>query len=88
MSDAAIKTKAIPKYRSFLLHALYVAIVIGVLDLTGHYSFLLFHTTAEMFIAAVGFIIFMLVWNTRHYVSDSCNERGNRYWARVGNRAI
>jgi hypothetical protein len=70
MSDAAFETQAIPKYRSFLFNALYVAIVLGVLDLTGHYSFLLFHTTAEMFIAVVGFIIFMLAWNTRHYVDD------------------
>ena len=70
MSDTAIQTKTVPKYRSILLNVLFFAAILGILELTGHYSFLLFHTTAEMFIAVVGFIIFMLAWNTRRYVDD------------------
>jgi PAS domain S-box-containing protein len=53
------------------------ALVLGGLYLTSLYSYLLFHTIAEVFSAAVAMAIFMLVWNVRRSL-------GNTYLLFVG----
>ncbi len=43
--------------------------VIG-LYLTSLHSYLLFHTLAEMFSVVVAFSVFVIAWNSRHYVTN------------------
>jgi len=47
------------------------ALVLGGLYLTSLYSYLLFHTLAEVFSAAVALAIFMLVWNVRRSLDNA-----------------
>ena len=47
------------------------ALVLGGLYLTGLYSFLFFHTLAEVFSVAVALAIFMLVWNVRRSLGNN-----------------
>lgn len=54
-----------------ILHALVGALVLAGLYLTSLYSYLLFHTLAEMFSIVIAVGIFMLGWNTRHYVTNN-----------------
>ena len=44
--------------------------VIG-LYLTSRHSYLLFHTLAELFSVVVAFSIFVIAWNSRHYITNS-----------------
>ncbi|HAS53209.1 MAG: hypothetical protein A2X56_06355 [Nitrospirae bacterium GWC2_57_13] len=44
---------------------------LGLLYLTSLYSFLLFHSIAEIFSAVVAFGIFMLIWNARDFLDSS-----------------
>ena len=47
------------------------ALVLGGLYLTSLYNYLLFHSLAEVFSAAVALAIFMLVWNVRRSLSNN-----------------
>jgi hypothetical protein len=51
--------------------ALIWALVLGILYLTKHYNFLLFHAMAEMFSIAVAGAIFILIWNVRRSLDNS-----------------
>jgi PAS domain S-box-containing protein len=59
------------------LEAVMWAFVLGGLYLTSLYSYVLFHTLAEVFSVAVALAIFMLVWNVRRSL-------GNNYLLFVG----
>lgn len=48
-----------------------VFIVLGLLYLTSTYSFLLFHSIAEIFSVVVAFGIFMLAWNSRRFLDNN-----------------
>jgi hypothetical protein len=39
--------------------------------LSSHYSYLLFHSAAELFSIIVGFIIFIITWNSRRQISNN-----------------
>ena len=58
------------KTRSYIL-ILIGALVLGGLVLTSLYSYLLFHTLAEMFSIVVAGAIFMLVWNARRWLDNT-----------------
>jgi formate hydrogenlyase transcriptional activator len=58
------------KQRTYL-EAVIWAFVLGGLYLTSLYSYLLFHTLAEVFSAAVALAIFMLVWNVRRSMDNA-----------------
>jgi len=47
------------------------ALVLGALYMTSLYSYLLFHTFAEIFSTAVAFAIFLLLWNVRRSMDNS-----------------
>jgi formate hydrogenlyase transcriptional activator len=47
------------------------ALVLGALYLTSLYSYLLFHTFAEIFSTAVALAIFLLLWNVRRSMDNS-----------------
>ncbi|RJR18307.1 MAG: PAS domain S-box protein, partial [Desulfobacteraceae bacterium] len=47
------------------------AVVLGGLYLTTLFSYLLFHTLAEVFSSAVGVAIFMLIWNVRRSLDNN-----------------
>ncbi|MFH0726928.1 MAG: MASE3 domain-containing protein [Pseudomonadota bacterium] len=47
------------------------AVVLG-LYLSSRYSYLLFHSLIELITIAVAFTFFMLTWNTRRYLTNSC----------------
>ncbi len=54
----------------------YVTILLGTLALLGlyltsRYSYLLFHSLAEIFAVVVAFGIFVLTWNTRRFIDNS-----------------
>jgi PAS domain S-box-containing protein len=57
--------------------ALIWAAIIAVLILLSSYSFLLFHSFAEIFSIVIAFAIFTLVWNSRHII-------GNHYLLFIG----
>jgi hypothetical protein len=48
-----------------------VFIVFGLLYLTSRYSYLLFHSIAEIFSVVVAFGIFMLAWNSRRFLDNN-----------------
>ena len=55
---------------NFYVSVLIWAAVLGALYLTDLYSYLLFHTLAEMFSVAVAVAIFILVWNVRRSLDN------------------
>ena len=63
--------KKIEQYEKTLMHFLIGALVLFGLYLTSLYSYLLFHSLAEVFSVAVAFAIFMLVWNARRFIGNS-----------------
>jgi len=56
------------KYRSSLI---VFALILLLIYLTNFYSFLLFHTIAELFSIVIAFGIFMIGWNTRKNIESS-----------------
>ncbi len=48
----------------------YVAVLTGLYFLE-HHSFLLFHTVVELFSVCVAGAIFMIVWNSRHFIQNN-----------------
>lgn len=56
------------KYRSSLI---VFALILFLIYLTHFYSFLLFHTIAEIFSVVIAFGIFMIGWNTRKNIESS-----------------
>ncbi len=46
-------------------------LALAALYLASRYSYLLFHTTAEVFSVVIGFILLALVWNTRHWMNNN-----------------
>jgi hypothetical protein len=48
-----------------------VIVVLGLLYLTSTYSYLLFHSIAEIFSVVVAFGIFMLAWNSRRFLDNN-----------------
>ncbi len=48
-----------------------VFIILGLLYLTSLYSYLLFHSIAEIFSVVVAFGIFMLAWNSRRFLDNN-----------------
>ena len=63
--------KKIEQYEKTLMQFLIGALVLFGLYLTSLYSYLLFHSLAEVFSVAVAFAIFMLVWNARRFIGNS-----------------
>lgn len=49
---------------------LLIGLVLLILALLSQYSYLLFHTLAELIPIAIGFSIFIIVWNTRQRITD------------------
>lgn len=48
-----------------------IFIILGLLYLTSLYSYLLFHSIAEIFSVVVAFGIFMLAWNSRRFLDNN-----------------
>jgi hypothetical protein len=48
-----------------------IFIILGLLYLTSQYSYLLFHSLAEIFSVVVAFGIFMLAWNSRRFLDNN-----------------
>jgi hypothetical protein len=48
-----------------------VFVVLGLLYFTSTYSYLLFHSIAEIFSVVVAFGIFMLAWNSRRFLDNN-----------------
>jgi hypothetical protein len=48
-----------------------IFIILGLLYLTSQYSYLLFHSIAEIFSVVVAFGIFMLAWNSRRFLDNN-----------------
>jgi len=63
-----IKLKDLKKYFSFIIIPIFI--IIGLI-LISKYSFLLFHSIAELFSAVVAFGIFIIAWNSRHYLGNN-----------------
>jgi len=55
------------KYKSTLL---YVLALFGIY-LTSLYSYLLFHTLAELFSITIAFCIFIIAWNSREHLESN-----------------
>lgn len=53
------------------MHILLGALVLFLLFLTSLYSYLLFHSIAEIFSIFVAFSIFMVAWNSREYMKNN-----------------
>ena len=53
-----------------LLHVALWTSLLGVLFLISQSNFLLFHALAELFAVAVGWCVFLLVWNTRSFLRN------------------
>jgi PAS domain S-box-containing protein len=53
------------------IKVLLAALILGGLYLTSLYSYLLFHTLAELFSILIGGTIFVLAWNFRRFFNDS-----------------
>ena len=69
------KQKEIPEIIQYLnrrniIIALIWAAIIAVLVLLSSYSYLLFHSVAEVFSIVIAFAIFTLVWNSRHIIGS------------------
>ena len=62
-----MRTKNIEKYS----HLISGAIVLCILYLSSTYSYLLFHTLAELFSIIIAGTIFILAWNSRHFLDNS-----------------
>jgi signal transduction histidine kinase len=69
------RARAIDRLRGMALRSLAsiaVGLLLAGLYLTSLYSYLLFHTLAEMFSIAVGGALFLLVWNARRRIDNQC----------------
>lgn len=53
-----------------VIEYLLIGLVLLMLALLSKYSYLLFHTLAELIPIAIGFSIFIIVWNTRQRITD------------------
>lgn len=65
-----LKLSIQPITRQILLSSLAGFACIGVLYLSSLYNYLLFHSLVELFSVAVSFAMFMLIWNTRRFMSN------------------
>jgi PAS domain S-box-containing protein len=64
-----------------LLHVTLWIFLLAVLFFISQHNFLLFHTLAELFAVAVGWSVFLLVWNTRTFLrNDSLLFLGIAYF--------
>jgi PAS domain S-box-containing protein len=52
------------------LHFLIIPSILGLLFLASQYHYLLFHTIIELFCVIIALAIFLIFWNTRHFVSN------------------
>ncbi|MEK6698478.1 MAG: MASE3 domain-containing protein [Nitrospirota bacterium] len=66
--DADDRTHELP--RRMLFPGL-VFVILGLLYLASQYSYLLFHSIAEIFSVVVAFGIFMLAWNSRRFLDNN-----------------
>ncbi|GEM_PF-617065 len=55
------------RFRQFCI----IFFILLILYLSNLYSYLLFHTLVEIFTVVVAFVIFILVWNSRHLVQNA-----------------
>jgi PAS domain S-box-containing protein len=66
-----INPRIFPKSRVKLLTTVLLVLLIGLgLYLTSLYSFLLFHTLAELFSIIIAWTVFVLAWNARRYIAN------------------
>lgn len=63
-----MKNSSEPSYKYII--PLLQALLLSGLYLTGIYSYLLFHSIAEVFSVVIGFSIFALIWNSRQYLEN------------------
>lgn len=48
-----------------------IAVLLVLLYLSSRYNYLLFHTLAEVFSICIGFTVFLISWNSMHYIRNN-----------------
>ncbi len=71
MRDSGLDKKHITLTARRWLNALFAVLILFGLYLTKHYSYILFHGLAELFSIIISCGIFILVWNTRRFLTNS-----------------
>lgn len=55
------------KYKNYIFEVIILLIVIAALYMTNLYSYLLFHSLAELFSVTIGFTLFIVAWNSKKF---------------------
>jgi hypothetical protein len=65
-----VRTLTYQLKHQYIMHYLYIGVVLIGLYFTTHVNYLLFHSLAEIFSVVVAFSFFMITWNSKIYIKN------------------